>query len=48
MKISIIKLPSGFYAVMIWDDERNDWTLWWSGSKRLADAVRECEKILAK
>lgn len=46
MKVSIIKLRSGFYAVMFWDESRKDWSCWWSGSKRLEDAMREADKLL--
>lgn len=46
MAVKIIKLDSGFYAVMVWDDSRSDWSLWWSGSKNTEDAARECDRLL--
>lgn len=39
MKTYIKRCPSGFYAVMVWDDMRGAWSLWWSGSRVYADAV---------
>lgn len=46
MKTKTIRCVSGWYAVMVWDESRHDWSLWWSGSKVLADAEEEVKKIL--
>ena len=46
MKVKIIKCASGFYAVMVWDSDREAWSCFWSGSRKLADAVREADKII--
>ncbi len=46
--INIIKCKSGFYAVMYWDTERNDFTCYYSGSKNISDALNkaaECNSI---
>ena len=47
MVSKIIRLRSGFYAVMVWDRSRRAWSVWWSGSKKFLDAVRECERLHA-
>jgi hypothetical protein len=47
MKTKTFRTDSGFYAIMVWDDVRNDWSLWWSGSKDCADMERELA-VLAK
>lgn len=39
MKTKICLCPSGYYAVMVWDDMRGAWSCWWSGSRVYADAV---------
>lgn len=46
MAVKIFRTDSGFYAVMVWDDSRSDWSLWWSGSKNAEDAARECDRLL--
>ena len=38
-KILIFVTRAGWYAVMVWDDYRNCYSLWWSGSKKRADAL---------
>lgn len=40
MKMKIFKTLSGWWVVLVWDPFRNDYTLFWSGSKKLEDVRR--------
>ena len=40
MKRKIFKTLSGWWVVLVWDSVRNDYSLWWSGSKKLEDVRR--------
>lgn len=40
MKRKIFKTVSGWWVVLVWDPFRNDYTLFWSGSKKLEDVRR--------
>lgn len=33
MKIKVFRTSGGWWSVMVWDPVRNDYSLWWSGSK---------------
>ena len=47
-ELKIIRTDAGWYAVMFWDKTRNDWSCFWSGSKRIEDAIRIAESINKK
>ena len=40
MKMKIFKTLSGWWVVLVWDPFRGDFSLWWSGSKKLEDVRR--------
>lgn len=47
MRTKIIQTGAGWYAVMVWDVARGDWSLWWSGSRNREDAEREEAALLS-
>lgn len=47
MNIKISLCPSGFYAVLVWDEIKKDWSLYWSGS-RSESVAREVAADLVK
>lgn len=40
MKIKVFRTVGGWWAVMVWDPVKNDYFLWWSGSKKTEDMKR--------
>ena len=46
MKIKTFRTVCGWWVVMVWDPMRNDFSLWWSGSKKSEDMKRVVRDLL--
>ena len=45
MKKRTFQTEDGWYVILVWDESRDDWSLWWSGSKKREDMERELAKL---